>query len=228
MSDLGDASSGVAITLTGRCSTWLWRVPAGAADRGIRPPARGTPSLLSSWLHHPAYGMLGVYLTPSLADAVPSDPRLQACLARNRRIHGIGILRPYLAGALADDPRATGEPLLTPLVIELTAITMLTSTQAQTTAPVIVHGERSDRIVGLAGRPLTELIPLAHWPDAVYWHTSGPPPTAIATWNRIRGVTTVLGPHRYIRYVLWHDPRHPAHRPVPTGLPPPAPPAEAS
>jgi hypothetical protein len=186
----------VTITLVGRTSAWLQRLPAGPADRGIHPPrpARGDRSLIASWVHHQRYGTLGVYL------AVKSDTHGQA-LTRGQWVQITGQIRPYLAYALPDDPRSTVANEMTPLLIEATQIDLVHGSQQQIPPPMLTS-PRQARVLRIPPGSPRQIAPLAHWADAVYWRRDHASPVISVAWNTVRGVVTQLGDTRYLRYVL--------------------------
>lgn len=183
------------ITLVGRTSAWQQRLPAGAANRGSRPlqPARGERLLLASWLHHPTYGTLGVYL------AAEASADGQA-LSRGQWVQLRGIVRPYFAFALPDDPRSVVDPALTPLLVEATQVRPVSRSE-QLPALALTMPQSTRVLPPAPGRP-TQLVPLAQWGDAVYWRPALAAPAVNVAWNTVRGVVTRFGQGRYLRYVL--------------------------
>lgn len=183
------------ITLVGRTSAWQQRLPAGAADRGFRPPqpARGERLLLASWLHHPGYGTLGVYL------AAEVDTHSQA-LRRGQWVQLSGIVRPYFAVALPGDPRSALDPALAPLLVEVAQL--LPASRGDQPPPLVLEAPNHARVLPPAPGSPAQLVPLAQWGDAVYWRATPATPAVIVAWNTVRGVVTRFGQDRYLRYVL--------------------------
>jgi hypothetical protein len=181
------------VTLVGRTSSWQQRLPAGAADRGGThgPITRGASALLVSWLHHPSYGTLGIYLP---AEATSGD----LALPRRRWVQLTGYLRPALVWALAGDPRSAIDVALTPLLIEVATISPARrGQQRQPLLDVPLYA----RVRPAAG-VMRALWPLARWRDAVYWPAQPMSTPVSVAWNTVRGVVTQLYGQRYLRYVL--------------------------
>ncbi|WP_129675978.1 hypothetical protein [Candidatus Chloroploca sp. Khr17] len=186
------------ITLVGRTSAWQQRLPAGAADRGFRPPqpARGARPFYASWLHHPAYGTLGVALAP---DAEGHG----LALRRGQWVQLTGVVRPHFAVALPDDPRSAQAISLAPLLIDVTQVRLVS--RNDDLPPLTVTPALQVRVLPPAPDSPTTLLPLASWADAVYWRSSATTATVSVAWNRVRGVVTPSGSLRYLRYVLSLD-----------------------
>ncbi len=193
------------ITLVGRTSAWQQRLPAGAADRGSRPPqpARGERLLLASWLHHPGYGTLGVYL------AAEVDTHSQA-LRRGQWVQLSGIVRPYFAFALPDDPRSALDPALAPLLVEVAQL--LPASRSEQLPPLVLTAPSHARVLPPAPGSPAQLVPLAQWGDAVYWRATPATPAVSVAWNTVRGVVTRFGQDLYLRYVLSLRPMLPPAR----------------
>lgn len=183
------------ITLVGRTSAWQQRLPAGAADRGSRPPqpAHGARLLLASWLHHPSYGTLGIYL------AAEVDTHSQA-LRRGQWVRLSGIVRPYFTFALPDDPRSALDPALSPLLVEVAQL--LPASRSEELPPLVLTAPSHARVLPPTPGSPAQLIPLAQWGDAIYWRATPATPAVIVAWNTVRGVVTRFGQDRYLRYVL--------------------------
>jgi hypothetical protein len=183
------------ITLVGRTSAWQQRLPAGAADRGSRPPqpARGERLLLASWLHHPSYGTLGVYL------AAEVDTHSQA-LRRGQWVQLCGIVRPYFAVALPDDPRSALDLTLAPLLVEVAQL--LPASRGDQPPPLVLAAPNHARVLPPSPGSPAQLVSLAQWGDAVYWRATPATPAVSVAWNTVRGVVTRFGQDRYLRYVL--------------------------
>jgi len=190
------------LTLIGRTSAWLPHLPAGPADHGAQPPrpARGARPFLVSWVHHRSYGTLGVYL------ATAGDAQ-GIVLQRGQWLQITGVVRPCLAYALPDDPRSAIALEYTPLLLDVTAIRLASGSRRQVPLPLL-ETPRHVRVLRASPAGSGQLVPLARWADAVYWHATGGAPAVSATWNCVRGVVTQLGAYRYLRYVLsWRSPQ---------------------
>lgn len=183
------------ITLVGRTSAWLLRLPAGAADRGTRPPqpARGERLLRASWVHHPHYGTLGVYL------AADAEAQSQA-LRRGQWVQISGVVRPSFAVALPDDPRSAVDVALAPLLVE--AAQVLPAPRSPEHPPPALAAPCHARVLPTPPGSLAAIVPLAQWSDAVYWRPGRATPAVSVAWNTVRGIVTRLGERRYLRYVL--------------------------
>lgn len=189
------------IALTGRTSAWQRRVPAGSAEQALHReprPEREAPRLLSTWLHHSAYGMIGVYVPESQADHWERERR--RLLVRSQWVHLTGIVRPYYAVALPDDPRSSQHPTLCPLAVEI--IQLEPAPQRHRLAPQVVARPCVSRILPRGAASTPHLLPLAQWPDAVYWGGMREAPMVNITWNTIRGIVTAVDGIRFMRYVV--------------------------
>jgi hypothetical protein len=186
------------ITLVGRSSAWQARLPAGPADRGRRPasPARGAQRLHACWLHHPAYGTLGVYLAAAVAQH-------GVALRRGQWLQLTGVVRPVFAAALPDDPRSAHAVNLAPLLVEVAQVRLVQ--RSDPLPPLVLTPALQVRVLPPAPDSPTTLLPLAHWADAVYWRRTATTATVSVAWNRVRGVVTPCGSLRYLRYVLSLD-----------------------
>lgn len=189
------------IALTGRTSAWQRRVPAGSAEQALSReprPEREAPRLLSTWLHHPAYGMIGVYLPESRAAHWERDHR--RLFERSQWIHLTGIVRPYYAVALVDDPRSAHHPTLCPFAVEVMQID--SAPQRHRLPPQVVARPCISRILPRGAASTPHLLPLAQWPDAVYWGGMRETPMVNITWNTMRGIVTTVKHMRFLRYVV--------------------------
>lgn len=194
------------LTLIGRSSGWGMRVVAPRPSRcGDCPsPATASGRVMRTWLHHPSYGTLGVYLREAAGGWPPVPPARQWIQVQ-------GHIRLCWVHAQPDDPRSATAPWVAPLALALTG-------------PVIVVGHRVAAAgAGLALLPCPQpvrlqaghrsgpgyLAPVAQQPDLYYWQVRGSRPPLIAHWNRIMGVIGTLGTTRYLRYVvrMWPEPR---------------------
>lgn len=176
-------SSGPILTLWGRTSAWQQRIAVPGAPGGAGP-------LLSTWLHHPVFGTLGIYLSQPIAGAVG--------LERGRRIKVTARVRPLLVGALRDDPCSIVDARLAPLALELYTI-QIANTGISSTTPIL--GEPASVRV-LPTQSDVHILRVSGWPDAVFWQPDGSHEPVRATWNQIFGVVTHYHRRRYLRYVL--------------------------
>lgn len=184
----------VQITLVGRTSAWQQRLPAGSVDHSghALQTSRGGRPLFASWLHHPGYGTLGAYLAGDAS-------RQRRALRRGQWVQLVGLVRPFLAYALPDDPRSAVSHEMTPLLIEATQIARTADRHWQLLLPMLPTPLQA-RVLRTPSS--ARILPLVRWADAVYWRGSAMAPLLSVDWDTVRGVVTQLGGRRYLRYVL--------------------------
>jgi hypothetical protein len=172
----------IPIQLTGRVGSWR--------PRHVRDQAR---SVWSVWLRTAQQGTIGIYVL-----AKPGV-RLVATLPNGAWVRVRGTIRPLRVQALGDDPRAVDDLASTPLLVHVYQVRRVRRTDS--TPPLLAAS------VALQVRPgvqtvAGELAPVAHLPDLYHLTANGQACGQVRPWSRLRGVVALVGPHRFVRYVV--------------------------
>jgi hypothetical protein len=167
----------IPLTLVGAINVWKQRLCAAAPG-----------AVWLTWLWHPAYGTLGIYVLPkpiAMGEALPN--RRWVC------VHG--VLRPLRVVAVEDaDPRSEQNSAQVPLLIHATSITACEHTTPMPSLERQEIGVRPGRWIGNG-----YLVPTHHLPDLVCLVPTEQHGRGILTWNHPYGVIAHLGPHHYLR-----------------------------
>jgi len=172
----------IPLTLVGSITVWKQRLCATAPG-----------AVWITWLRHPAYGTLGIYVLPkpiAMGEALPN--RTWVCVR--------GVLRPLRVVAMEDaDPRSEQNSAQVPLLIHATSVTVCEHT---TPMPSLKRQEirvRPGRWIGTGYLARTD-----HMPDLVCFVPTEQRSRVVLAWNHLYGVLAHLGRRHYLRYVLMH------------------------
>jgi hypothetical protein len=110
-----------------------------------------------------------------------------------------GALRPLRVQALDDDPRVADDLASTALLVHAYQVTR--ARRSDPTPPLLAAPAALQVRPGvqtIAG----ELAPAAHLPDLYHLTANGQAHDQMRRWSRLRGVVAVVGPHRFLRYIV--------------------------
>jgi hypothetical protein len=174
----------IPLTLVGAIRVWKQRLCATAPG-----------TVWITWLRHPAYGTLGIYVLPkpiAMGEALPN--RTWVCVR--------GVLRPLRVVAMEDaDPRSERDSTQVPLLIHATSVTLCEHTTPMPSLKRQQIRVRSGRWIGNG-----YLVPTQHVPDLVCLVPTEQQGRALVAWNYLYGVLKRVGRRHYLRYVLIHTP----------------------
>jgi hypothetical protein len=166
------------LSVIGRASMWKRRMAVDGAR------------VWTAWLHHPAYGTLGVYVPDHEAP-------LGAALPDRSFIEVRGYLHPLRVSAREDDPRSEADVSLAPLLIQAVSISRCDRATFPPPLPLQQARVRGGRWIEVGSLACT-----TDYPTLVCLVRGAQTCGAVAHWNRPYGVLMTLGTRRYLRYML--------------------------